>query len=177
MQCGRDLERYEPDRYARCGSCFKELSHSRDALSLPADAIARVTYFPGFAEDLTTWNTTFYNDGTVTQLIHWYPPVHGEKRRPELHAQLDVANLSLINETLSSIELTSLAQFKHWMCVDDAPFVHIFSPRHNLHVSVDQCGLDDDEMPEVAKAGVDQFQTAWKLLDSLSPYTVDEHYR
>ena len=177
LQCGCSLDSYQPERYARCDSCFARFDERPEAFALPDRVTVRVSYHPGFAEDLTTWDTFYFDDGAIKQIIHWYPPVHGRDRQPELTANLDDAKLAQLNEVLASIDLASLAVFKRWMCVDDAPFVHIFSPRHNLHVSVDQIGLDDADMPDTAKAGVRQFQAAWKMLDSFSPYTIAAHYR
>ena len=177
LQCGCNLDSYEHERYARCDDCFARLAERPEALALPDHVTVCASYHPGFAEDLTAWDTFFFGDGAIKQKIRWYPPVHGKDRQSELTANLDDAKVAQLNEVLASIDLASLARFKRWMCVDDAPFVHIFSPRHNLHVSVDQFGLDDDDMPDTAKAGVRQFQVAWELLDSFSPYTMAAHYR
>lgn len=177
LECGCSLDSYKPGRFARCESCFARIAQRSDAFALPGGVLACVSYHPGFAEDLTTWDTFFFADGTVKQSIRWYPPVHGKDRKPELASRLDDVQLAQLDEALASIDLASLAIFKRCLCIDDAPFVHIFSPRHNLHVTVDQFGLDDDDLPEAAKSGRQQFQAAWELLDSFSPHTIAEHYR
>ena len=177
LQCGCKLKAYQPGRYARCDNCYSALAKRPAAFTIPDNAIARATYFPGFAEDLTTWDTVCFDNGSVIQSIRWSPAVHGKDRQPELKAQLNDARVAQLHDALALIDLASLAVFKQWMCVVDAPFVNIFSPRHNLHVTVDQFGLDDEDLPEAAKAGVQQFQAAWELLDSFSPHTIAEHYR
>ncbi|QDT64951.1 hypothetical protein [Calycomorphotria hydatis] len=175
MQCGCDLDCYEPERYARCDSCFDQLSKRSDTFTLAADVLIRVRYFPGFAADLTNWYSAFYVDGTIIQTINWYSPVHNGDRQSKLKSHFDSTKLTQVNKLLSSIDLACLSEFKRWMSVDDAPFVHIHAPQHNLHVTVDQIWIENDRIPDDAKAGFKQFQAAWKLIDSLSPYTLAEH--
>lgn len=177
LQCGIELHAYRPQQYARCDTCYDNLSQLPDALSAPEDLLVRVAYHSGFAEDLTGWHTEFFSDSRIKQSIHWDPRVHGKDRPPELTGELSAHDFIRVSESLSAIDLSSLAVFNNWRFFDDAPKVNLFSPSHNLHASVDQFHLDNEDMPEEAKAGMASFQRAWKLLDSRSPYTKAAHYK
>ena len=138
LQCGCPLAVYHPQQYGRCNACFGKLAALPDVFAAEDKLLVRLHYFPGFAEDLTTWDTSILDDYTLKQRICWYPPVHGTDRPSELTTQVSASQLASISSTLSAIDLASLAVFKNWLCVDDAPFVHLFAPRNNIHVTVDQ---------------------------------------
>ncbi len=177
IQCGIPLEAYAPQRFARCDGCFATLEKRPFALAASEGLLVRANYHPGFAEDLTTWHTEFFTDGRIKQSIRWYPDVHGQGRPPVLTGKLGADDVTRVSDALSAIDLSRLAVFKNWTCVDDAPFVHVFAPEFHVHVTVDQFGLDDQEIPKEAIEGLTSFQQAWELIDSLSPYTLATHFR
>lgn len=177
LQCGSNLHSYEPKRYGRCDSCFSKLAQCPNALDAPDGLLVRVAYFPGFAQDLTGWDTFFFDDGLVQQVIRWQSPVRSSGCPSEILTEISIDTIHLISARLAAIDFASLAAFRFSVHVDDAPSVHLFSPIHNLHVLLDQWCVDKQTLSDLNFLGASQFQAVWCLLDSLSPYTLAEHHR
>ncbi len=177
LDCGQPLASYVVGRYGRCDACFDRLSALLAAFEIPDGTLVAVTYAPGFAADLTSWETCFFEDGSIRQSIRWYKPVHGSDREPERTGSLSDLQFSELNQWLAAIDLAKLNAYRRCLTVDDMPSVHLYSPSHNLHVGVTLWSAGDDKLSEDAREGRDQFQQAWRWIDSLSPYSILEHHR
>lgn len=175
LRCGSLLSGDLVACYHRCDSCLLELQSRPDAFDAPAGLIVRANFSPGFAEDLTGWETSIYADGRVQQSIRWYAPVHGKANSTTQSTSVSVSDIECVNSALQAIDMSGLAILKQHVGTDDAPIVHLFSPSLGIHVAIDQWDYSDDRIPPVAQRAVDTFQRAWTILDSLSPYTLKQH--
>jgi len=175
LRCGSPLSGDLVACFHRCDSCLHDLRSRPHAFDAPEGLIVRAAFSPGFAEDLTGWETSFFADGRVQQSIRWYAPIHGKGQSKTQTTSISVSEIASANSVLRSIDISGLAILKQHIGIDDAPIVHLFSPSLGIHVAIDQWDYSDDRIPIVAKSAVDTFQRAWTTLDSLSPYTLRQH--
>lgn len=177
LQCGAPLSGDPVACFHRCDTCLRELRAWTEAFDAPNGLIVCAAFFPGFAEDLTGWETSFFSDGRVQQSIRWCARVHGKANAKTLSTSLTPLQIGSINSALQSIDISGLAILKQHLTIDDAAIVHLFSPCLGIHVGVDQWDYRNDDIPLVARCAVESFQRTWTLIDSLSPYTLKQHCR
>ena len=175
--CGAELVADAIVNYYRCDSCLAELRNRGAAFQQSETLLVRASYSPGFATDLSGWSTDIRHDGNLIQNVSWYKRVHGIAQ-PDVFSTNIPGAVQKVASLLNAIDVGGISILFKSISVDDAPFVHLFSPETGIHFSVTLWDYDDDDhVPERARLAAESFFNTWNLIDSLSPLTVKEHRR
>jgi len=164
----------------RCPEC----SRRDDSPRAPADVQIVGRFFPGFAEDLTSWEIRFFSNGAVQQVINWCSPDYKSKRRETRETQIDAAMLTARLNFIASIDRLGIAELNDYCIISDAADVTITAPvlgfRASLPLWAFASMVHEEDMPPMpprAKNGLATFQAAWEAIDAVSPYTTAEHWQ
>ncbi|MEX1224890.1 MAG: hypothetical protein WEA31_10125 [Pirellulales bacterium] len=161
-----------------CMPCFKQMGRSATERQYSDSLTVTAHFHPGFADDLTSWQTSVSLDGTVRQDINWYRPLHHRKRELKT-AKIAELHVDEIINAIRGIDLAGLAE--NPICVDDAEIIYISSPKLNVDACTSPYTFEyiarTEELPDNVISGIFSFLHAWKLIDGLSPYTTLEHWK
>jgi hypothetical protein len=177
IRCGAELVADAIANYYRCDNCLTELRNRGLAFQQPDNLLLLASYSPGFATDLTGWSTDIRHDGKLIQNVTWYKPVHGKSQPDVFSTNIPRAAVEKVASLLNAIEVGGISILFKSVSIDDAPFVHLFSPDTGIHFPVTLWDYDDDRIPERGRLAAESFFNTWNLIDSLSPLTVKEHRR
>ncbi|QDU86795.1 hypothetical protein Pla175_01470 [Pirellulimonas nuda] len=159
-----------------CMPCFKQMERVTSERQYSDSLAVSAHFHPGFADDLTSWETSVYLDGSVQQDINWYTPHHRRKRELRTTTITDSQVDEIVN-AIRGIDLNGLAAIP--FCVDDVEIVSITSPKLNIDVRTSPYTFEyfarTEKLPDGAINGILSFMHAWKTIDGLSPYTTSEH--
>ena len=172
FECGTSISGDLIACFHRCESCLEKLRSRPKMLNAPTGLVVRVAFSPGYTRDRTDWETSFFSDGTVKQAIRWFEPVHGDAHPPELTASISKEDVTHIQAVLASVDVGGLAVLKRSFGVRDASWVYLFAPSHGINVGLPWYCYDEESIPTVARRAADNYEQAWDLFDSLSPYSV-----
>lgn len=179
LQCGAAVSLAAVlDKFGRCEACYASFTKGRNiSAQLPPNAVVWAGYFPGFADDLTSWETVVRYDGSLTQTIRWYERVQPGRTTETLEAVVADADIGRLITEIEAIDRLGIAALRPYF-MDDAATIFIVAPELGFHASLDLGALSENEQrPKVARNGQATFNAAWKTIESLSPYTLRSHRR
>lgn len=144
------------------------------------DTIVRAGFFPGWAKDLTGWETEILWDGYLFQTINWHEYSHG-KKYPECHvAKLNDECVLEIFSLIQGIDRLGIANLNQLVRFDDLELVYIEVPDIGFYASVSAYTFERlaafEPIAERALAGLKTFRSAWDRIESVSPYTTSMHW-
>jgi hypothetical protein len=182
LDCATEIQQKTADRYfGRCKQCSARTNDESKNLTPSNQLLVRAAFSPGFAEDLTSWETFLHFDGQLLQAINWHTP--GNPLRRRVHERLTIKvttqQLDAATAALSKVGSLGLHQFKGHFWMDDAARMHLYSPKFRINATVQPCvkGLStqpDGISPDV-ESSLSTFRNAWDVIESLSPYTTKMH--
>lgn len=128
-----------------------------------------VSYYPGFAPDLTRWETRIGKDGYLFQTVHIsrFSPSR-EEHTGYYDAQLTSEQIAEVQQLIAATDFDAPAAAARVMSVDDAPHFGM-----TVHESGRTVGFDGPLLQSPYAVPQFELSGAWNLwlaLDALSPY-------
>jgi hypothetical protein len=182
LMCGTAVElKAVRNRFGRCEPCYERFTRGRDISShLPKHAVF-ASYGPGFAEDLTSWDTVIRFDGKLEQTIRWYEYVHGKRGTEIRKAVVDDDGVLEVLAKIEAIDRLGIATLNKHHCMDDAEMIFISAPELGFHASISLYTFSfvakRESMSGIVKSGLETFRVAWQAIESRSPYRTSMHWR
>ena len=167
-----------------CGICERCNGQSNNRSDLCPKVRTQTTvvagYFPGFAEDLTGWETSIDQYGTVTQAINWYGPAHDGKGPETRNSNVNATTVQSIVDSISQIDRLGIARLNQHFCIDDAELVYIVARQIGFQTTISPYTFayfaTREQLPDRAAKALAQFQQVWNEIEELSPYTTKQHW-
>ena len=167
-----------------CGICDRcnEQPNSRSDLFPKVRGKTTIVagFFPGFAEDLTGWETSIDSSGAVTQRIDWYGPAHNGKQPETLVDKIGTAAVQAIQRSISKIDRLGVARVNQHFCIDDAELVYIVARDIGFQSTMSPYTFAffavREQLPDRAADALAQFQAVWNEIDAISPYSTQTHW-
>lgn len=183
LMCGTAVEfNAVRNRFGRCEPCYERFTRGRDISShLPKHAAVIASFGPGFAEDLTSWDTEIRFDGKLVQTIRWWEYVYGKRGTEVREAVVGDDRVLEILGKIEAIDRLGIAMLNKHYCVDDAETIFISAPELGFHASTSLYTFSfmakRESMSDIAKSGLETFRVAWQAIESHSPYRTSMHWR
>jgi hypothetical protein len=167
-----------------CGICDRcnDQWNSRSDLFPKVRTKATVVagFFPGFAEDLTGWETAIDSAGRITQNINWYPPAHDGKGPETRCSEISSTTVQAIVDSISLIDRLGIARLNEHFCIDDAELVYIVARDIGFQTTMSPYTFAffaaREQLPDRAANALAQFQAVWNEIESVSPYNTRQHW-
>lgn len=166
----------------RCPKCYASFTRGRDPKSqIPMDTLVMAGFHPGFAEDLTSWETQITGQGMLRQTIRWYEHLHGRRAPESRTAKIsDDCALNIV-ALVQEIDRLGIAELNQHFCISDVEHVYIIVPDIGFHASIAPYTLEHfaacEPIAERALAGLKTFRAAWDSIEAISPYTTSMHWK
>lgn len=166
----------------RCPKCYARFTRDRDPKSqIPTDALVVAGFHPGFAEDLTSWETQITAEGSLRQTIRWYEYAHGRRAPESRTAKLNDDCVLNIVALIQEIDRLGIAKLNQHFCIDDVERVYIIAPDIGFHASIAPYTFQHfaarEPIAERAITGLKTFRAAWDSIEAISPYTTSMHWK
>ena len=152
------------------------------APKLEADAIVFASFSPGFATDLTSWDTQILKSGKVVQEIDWWKPDGPKRRGTETReTQISSDSIDALRGVIDGLDVEGIDEITQQICVDDAELISLIVPSRKLQRAVSPYTYEfidrEHGLTARARSGLKSFRAAWDLIDSVSPYSTKEHWK
>lgn len=153
-----------------------------EAPKLGPDAIIHASFFPGFATDLTSWETEITASGAVIQRIHWRRPDSSWRREEQiLKGEASGAAIADLESLIAALDIAGVEQMAKETCIDDAELITLLVPSREFWgtASVYTFEFVDREhrFSDLARRGLSSFRAVWDWIESVSPYTTTRHWK
>lgn len=142
--------------------------------------LIRYTYFPGFAYDLTNWDSTIDESGLIRQHVNPECRKTKRKHRPDIRErQLDEAELYALLETLNDFDTSACEAFKDLpVFLDDAEQIGLHSELFGFSFSghlLSTHYLMTHRGRELGPAPLESLIKLWRHVDRLQPRPAGAH--
>lgn len=182
LRCGESM--FVGVALRNCGICdfCNDQTNSRSDLFPRVQTKATVVagFFPGFVEDLTGWETAIDSTGRVMQKIDWYPPVHNGKGPETRCNTISSATVQAIVDSINQIDRLGIARLNQHFCIDDAELVYIVAREIGFQTTMSPYTFAlfsaREQLPDRAANALSQFQAVWNEIESVSPYSTQQHW-
>jgi hypothetical protein len=137
----------------------------------------RVDFYPGFAEDLTSWHTEIDRDGRLRQTVRICRFAPREKRTEQHAMSLTVEQLADLERLVAATDFAAVVAGSKRFTMDDAEHIHIEvegAPGSRLSaplLSWDHLQKRDRSLACPALADAVRL---WQMIDRISPHRLGE---
>lgn len=153
-----------------------------EAPKLEPDAIIQARFFPGFATDLTSWETQITKTGKVIQKINWWRRGSSKGSEVEIRGGIaSVGDVQRLEALIQELDITGVKKMSEEACVDDAELISFLIPSLQFHETVSPYTFEyidrEHGLSDSARAGLSSFRKIWDHIESVSPYSTVEHWK
>lgn len=132
-----------------------------------------VKYHPGFALDLTSWETCIESDGSLLQTVHVSSVAPREERTERFSTQLSPEQISELRRLIASTDFNAITEAARRFVIDDAELCSVTVQQGDT-VSHFEASLQWWPLAQ-QQGSVPQFDLSsalrlWHALDAVSPY-------
>ena len=182
LDCAVEIQQKTADRYCgRCKHCSARTLDENEIFTPSNHLLVYASFFPGFAEDLTSWETFLHFEGQLLQAINWDTPVNPPGRRVHERrtVQVTTQQLGAVTVALSKVDILGLQQLKGHLCMDGAGHMHLHSRKFGLKATISAGVINSPTRSHgillEAQSSLSAFRSAWNVIDCLAPYTTKMH--
>jgi hypothetical protein len=134
-----------------------------------------VNYHPGFAEDLTSWETCIESDGSLSQTVHVCRFAPREERTERFSARLSPEQISELRRLIAGTNFNAVNEAARSFVIDDAEHCSV-RVRQGDTISFFDASLLWWSFAQ-QRGSAPQFDLSpalrlWHTLDAISPYGI-----
>jgi hypothetical protein len=132
-----------------------------------------VSRLPGFAEDLTSWDTEIERDGRLRQTVRICRFTPYQKRTERHETQLAPDQIAELERLIAATDFSAVAVASKRVCVDDVELMHIRvegPPAPVISAPLPFLDYLQRRDKSLACPAVTDALRLWKAVDRLSPH-------
>lgn len=136
-----------------------------------------VYYHPGFAEDLTSWETEIEQDGRLRQSVRICRFSPYEKRTERHEAHLSASEVMELERLIAATDFLAVAAAAKSVCVDDAEHIHIKvggPTKRDINAPLLFWNYQQKRDESVACPALADAIRLWQAIDRLSPHKLND---